>query len=46
MWRTWLTAPRSRLATVAISVVVALVVLLLAGMFYVWVIGTQLRPMP
>jgi hypothetical protein len=43
MWLTRLTAPRARSATVAIGVVVAIAVLL---MFYLWVTGTQLRPMP
>lgn len=43
MWRTRLTAPRARLATVVIVVAVALVVLI--GILYFWVTSTQLRPM-
>jgi hypothetical protein len=45
MWRTRLTAPRSRPATVVIVVVVVLAVALLVAILYFWVTSTQLRPM-
>jgi hypothetical protein len=45
MWRTRLTAPRARPATVAIVVVAALAVLILVAILYFWVTSTQLRPM-
>ena len=45
MWRTRLTAPRARPATVAIVVVVALAVVILVAILYFWVTSAQLHPM-